>query len=129
MGSRTQLLLKRLIDLALGFIGLILLAVPFLIIALAIKIDSKGPVFFRQVRIGKGGKPFRVWKFRTMIEGAAKRGLGPTVAKDDERITRVGRMLRNFGLDELPQLLNVPLRRDEPRRPAADTALSGRALR
>ena len=58
MGSRTQLLLKRLIDLALGFIGLILLAVPFLIIAPAIKIDSKGPVFFRQVRIGKGGSPF-----------------------------------------------------------------------
>jgi len=91
MGSRMQLLLKRLIDLALGFIGLILLAVPFLIIALAIKIDSKGPVFFRQVRIGKGGKPFRVWKFRTMVEGAEKRGLGPTVARDDERITRVGR--------------------------------------
>ena len=107
MRPKIPLIIKRLIDILLSLTGLVLLAVPFALIALAIKLDSKGPVFFRQVRIGKGGKPFRVWKFRTMVEGAAKRGLGPTVARNDERITRVGRMLRNFGLDELPQLLNV----------------------
>ncbi len=99
--------LKRLVDIALSLIGLVLLAIPFALIALAIKLDSRGPVFFRQERIGKDGRPFRVFKFRTMIVGAAERGLGPTVARDDERITRVGRILRNFGLDELPQLLNV----------------------
>jgi len=107
MSSKMHRVSKRFIDILLSLMGLILLAVPFAIIALAIKLDSRGPVFFRQVRIGKEGKPFRVWKFRTMIKGATERGLGVTVARDDERITRVGRMLRNFGLDELPQLINV----------------------
>ena len=91
----------------ISLIGLVLLAVPFALIALAIKLDSKGSVFFRQERVGKGGGTFRVWKFRTMIEGAVDQGLGVTVAHNDPRFTRVGRFLRGWGLDELPQFLNV----------------------
>ena len=100
-------LAKRGLDLLVACVGLALLAGPFLVIGLLIRLDSRGPVFFRQERIGKGGRPFRVWKFRTMIVGAIDRGLGVTVAEDDERITRVGRVLRNLGLDELPQLINI----------------------
>jgi len=107
MTSKIQLILKRLIDILLSLIGLVLLAVPFAIIALAIKLDSKGPVFFRQERVGKNGRSFKVWKFRTMVVGAVQQGLGYNVAKDDSRITRVGAVLRNWGLDELPQLINV----------------------
>ncbi|RLB08966.1 MAG: hypothetical protein DRG39_08145, partial [Deltaproteobacteria bacterium] len=73
----------------------------------AIKIDSKGPVFFRQERVGKNGKIFKIWKFRTMVMGAVSQGLGFNVARDDPRITRVGKFLRRWGLDELPQLINV----------------------
>lgn len=107
MKSKIQLALKRLIDVLLSFIGLSLWAVPFAVIAVAIKLDSKGPVFFHQERVGKDGRPFRVWKFRSMVVGAIDQRLGVTVAKDDERITCVGRVLRNLGLDELPQLVNV----------------------
>lgn len=64
-------------------------------------------MFFRQERVGKGGKVFKTWKFRTMVVGAVKRGLGYNVARDDPRITKVGRFLRSWGLDELPQLFNV----------------------
>ena len=107
MSSNIQLILKRLIDILLSFVGLVLLAVPFAIIALAIKLDSKGSVFFRQERVGKDGRSFKVWKFRTMVVGAVQQGLGYNVAKDDLRITRIGSVLRNWGLDELPQLINV----------------------
>ena len=107
MSSNIQLILKRLIDILLSFVGLVLLAVPFAIIALAIKLDSKGSVFFRQERVGKDGRSFKVWKFRTMVVGAVQQGLGYNVAKDDLRITRSGSVLRNWGLDELPQLINV----------------------
>lgn len=101
--------LKRIVDLAVACLGLILLAIPFLVISLAIKLDDGGPIFFRQERVGKAGHVFRVWKFRTMVIDATKKGLGHTVAIDDDRITRVGRILRNLGLDELPQLVNVVL--------------------
>ena len=104
---RLQLVLKRLLDLGVSAVGLALLAIPFAFIALAIKLDSPGPVFFRQERTGLHGRRFRVWKFRTMVVGAESRGLGLTVARGDPRITRVGRFLRDFGLDELPQLINV----------------------
>ena len=104
---RIESFLKRTLDLASGILGLLVLALPFAIIALAIKLDSKGAVFFRQERVGKDGRSFRVWKFRTMIEGAVRKGLGYNVTKDDSRITRVGVVLRNWGLDELPQLINV----------------------
>jgi len=109
MGRKIQLILKRSTDILLSLIGLVLLAVPFAIIALAIKLDSKGSVFFRQERVGKDGRSFKVWKFRTMVEGAVKQGLEYNVAKDDSRITPVGVALRNWGLDELPQLINVVL--------------------
>ena len=98
---------KRCLDVVISLVGLGLLAVPFVLIALAIRLDSKGPVFFRQERVGKAGRSFKVWKFRTMIKGAARQGLGVTVARDDPRFTRVGRFLRDWGLDELPQFLNV----------------------
>jgi len=86
---------------------LLLLTLPFLIVGLAIRADSRGPVFFRQVRVGRGGKPFRVWKFRTMTETRVDPQAPVRLRKDDARITRVGRFLRGFGLDELPQLINV----------------------
>ena len=98
---------KRAVDLILTVPMLLLLAIPLLVLALAIAAEDRGPVFFRQERVGRGGKPFRVWKFRTMIPDAQSVGLKHTVAMNDERITRVGKVLRNFGLDELPQLLNV----------------------
>ncbi|HDS29307.1 MAG TPA: sugar transferase [Candidatus Acetothermia bacterium] len=99
--------MKRALDLTLA-IPMLLVALPLLCIcALAIKLEDRGPVFFRQERIGRGGAPFNVWKFRTMIPDAQSVGLKHRVAVDDERITRVGKALRNFGLDELPQLLNV----------------------
>mgnify|MGYP001025135586 CR=1 FL=1 len=107
MSSKVQLILKRSIDILISLIGLILLGVPFAVAALVIKLDSKGPVFFRQERVGKDGKLFKVWKFRTMIGEAIKHGLGFNVAQDDPRITRVGRALRHWGIDELPQLINV----------------------
>lgn len=99
--------LKRTIDIAISTVCLMLLSVPFLVTAALIKIESAGPVFFRQERIGKGGRPFSVWKFRTMMDGAVNHGLGINVANDDPRLTRVGRVLRSWGLDELPQLINV----------------------
>jgi len=102
-----QRVLKRWLDIAISLIGLCLLTGPFALIALAIKLDSKGPVFFRQGRVGRVGHPFKVWKFRTMIKGAVHQGLGVTVARDDPRFTRVGRFLRNWGVDELPQFVNV----------------------
>ena len=98
---------KRIVDVLVSGIALLILAFPLAAVALAIKLDSKGPVFFRQERVGKGGRVFRVWKFRTMIVDAVSKGLGVTVAHDDERITRVGRILRGSGIDELPQILNV----------------------
>ncbi len=105
--KRIKLGLKRLIDVALSSISLIALCLPFTIFGILIKFDSPGPVFFRQERMGKGGKPFKIWKFRTMIDNAVEHGLGLNVAEDDPRFTRVGKALRNWGLDELPQLINV----------------------
>jgi lipopolysaccharide/colanic/teichoic acid biosynthesis glycosyltransferase len=86
--------------------GLILLSPLLLVLAVLIKADSAGPVFYRAERVGQGGKLFRLFKFRSMVWGAARLGPGITTA-DDERITRVGRLLRHSKLDEIPQLLNV----------------------
>jgi lipopolysaccharide/colanic/teichoic acid biosynthesis glycosyltransferase len=77
-----------------------------LIVALLIKTDSKGPVFYRGERIGRFGKPFRIFKFRTMVENADKIG-GPSTASDDPRLTRIGNFLKKYQIDELPQLINV----------------------
>ncbi len=98
--------LKRCVDLVAAATGLLVLWPLFLLVAVAIKADSRGPVFFRQVRIGRRGAPFRIWKFRTMSADAERNG--PEIASAvDARVTRVGRALRRTKLDELPQLLNV----------------------
>lgn len=104
--KRFGLFIKRVFDIVVSLILLIVFSPLFLIISLLIKIDSKGPVFYRQSRITKYGKEFRIFKFRTMIVGADKRGSLVTL-KDDDRITRVGNKIRKIRLDELPQLLNV----------------------
>jgi lipopolysaccharide/colanic/teichoic acid biosynthesis glycosyltransferase len=106
-GQHVQRFMKRTADFVISCACLAVLAAPFALIAALIKVESAGPVFFRQERVGKDGRPFRVWKFRTMEDGAINRGLGTTVATDDPRLTRVGKRLRNWGLDELPQLINV----------------------
>ena len=98
--------MKRSFDLILSLLGLIVLAPVFAAVAVAIKIESAGPVFYRGVRAGRYGKAFRIFKFRTMVEDADKIG-GPSSSTDDPRITRVGDLLRRYKLDELPQLLNV----------------------
>lgn len=97
---------KRAFDLFFSLCGLILLTPLFAAIALRIKLDSEGPVFFRQVRVGQYGKPFRMFKFRTMFQDAETTGKQITV-EGDPRITRTGRFLRQYKLDELPQLVNV----------------------
>ena len=97
---------KRLLDISLSGCAIVILSPLLLIIAVAIKIDDPGPVFYRQVRIGRGGKPFRIFKFRSMVTDADKKGLAITVGRD-RRITRVGAILRKTKLDELAQLLNV----------------------
>lgn len=97
---------KRLFDWLSSSVGLLLLAPLFLVLALVIKLDSRGPVFFRQERVGRGGKLFRIHKFRTMKIDVERQGAQITVGADP-RITRVGRLLRSAKLDELPQLFDV----------------------
>ncbi|MDU6115958.1 MAG: sugar transferase [Paeniclostridium sordellii] len=104
--KKIHLIIKRLFDIATSFIGLILLSPVFILIAICIKLDSKGPVFFKQVRVGKNKKLFKIYKFRTMITDAEKLGKQITIG-NDSRITRVGNFIRKSKLDELPQLINV----------------------
>jgi lipopolysaccharide/colanic/teichoic acid biosynthesis glycosyltransferase len=102
-----QRFLKSVIDFLLATLGLLFLS-PFLfVVALLIKLDSSGPIFFVQERVGLNGKVFNFIKFRTMVEGARNMGLGLEIAQGDERITRVGHWLRHWSLDEIPQLINV----------------------
>jgi lipopolysaccharide/colanic/teichoic acid biosynthesis glycosyltransferase len=96
---------KRVFDVLLSAIGLVLLWPSFFAIALLIKLDDGGPIFFRQLRVGYRGRPFRIWKFRTMVSGSALHG--DLTVGEDARVTRVGRWLRRLKLDELPQLLNI----------------------
>lgn len=98
--------MKRIFDLVLSAIFLILLAPLFIFIAIRIKLDSKGSVFYKQVRVGLNGKDFGIYKFRTMFVGSDKKGL-LTVGGNDARITTPGLFLRKYKLDELPQLINV----------------------
>lgn len=100
-------MIRRLVDIIVSSLSLIALSPFFLIIGVLIKMDSEGKVFFRQERVGKGGKVFRIYKFRTMMKEAEKKGSGYFIERDDPRITRVGRFLRRISLDELPQLINV----------------------
>jgi lipopolysaccharide/colanic/teichoic acid biosynthesis glycosyltransferase len=102
-----KFLIKRIIDFCVSFITLIVLSPFFLIIAILIKLDSKGPVFFVQKRAGKNGKLFNFYKFRTMVENAEKIGLGMAAEENDPRITKLGKFLREWTIDESPQFINV----------------------
>ncbi len=102
-----QLVLKRIIDFLVSSTALLLASPLLLIITLSIKLTSKGPALFRQDRLGKDAKIFKLYKFRTMIVGAINMGKGLSVAEKDPRITSVGSFLRKTSLDELPQLFNV----------------------
>lgn len=122
--------LKRLLDLTLASVALILLAVPFAIVALAIKLDSPGSVFFHQVRIGMDNRHFRVFKFRSMRTDRLDHNANRLTARDDDRVTRVGRFIRRTSIDELPQIINV-LRGEMSiagPRPHALGALAGESL-
>lgn len=99
-------MIKRLLDITASGIGLLLLCPLFLVLAIWIKLDSQGPVFYRQVRVGKGNRDFRIFKFRSMRIGSDKGSL-ITVGGHDARITRSGYFIRKYKLDELPQLINV----------------------
>ena len=98
--------MKRLFDIVASGLGLIVLSPLFLVIAIWIKLDSKGPIFYRQVRVGRYNKDFRIFKFRSMRVGSDKGSL-VTIGGQDERITRAGCFIRKYKLDELPQLINV----------------------
>jgi lipopolysaccharide/colanic/teichoic acid biosynthesis glycosyltransferase len=104
--SSATLALKRILDVVGSAAGLLVLSPFLLAVAVAIKADSPGPVFFRQERIGRDGQPFRIFKFRSMIAGASQVGTALTV-RADRRIARIGGFLRRTKLDELPQLINV----------------------
>lgn len=98
--------MKRLFDIVASALGLLVLSPILIILAIWIKLDSKGPVFYRQVRVGKGNKDFRIYKFRSMVVGADKGSL-VTIGGRDPRVTRSGYYIRKYKLDELPQLINV----------------------
>ncbi len=97
---------QRIVDILAAGAGLLLLSPVFLLIGAAVKLGDGGPVFYRSKRVGRGGKLFSIYKFRSMVQGAERMGGGLTV-RGDRRVTRVGRLLRAHKLDELPQLLNV----------------------
>ena len=97
---------KRIMDIFVSSIMLVVLALPMLVISVMIKLDSRGPVFFRQERVTQYGRIFRIYKFRTMVNNAQQLGTQVTVAHD-ARITKVGRILRKYRLDELPQIFNI----------------------
>jgi lipopolysaccharide/colanic/teichoic acid biosynthesis glycosyltransferase len=98
---------SRALDLLVASLALTLAAPLLALAAILIKLESRGPVFYRQRRVGRHGEPFELWKLRTMVPGAESMGAGIYVLDGDPRITRVGRMLRRFSLDELPNLVNV----------------------
>ena len=99
--------IKRLLDIVLSVLGIVICCIPMLIIAIAIKIDSPGPVIFKQKRLGYKGKVYEIWKFRSMCVGAEQTGSGVYSGKGDARVTRVGNILRKTSLDELPQFFNT----------------------
>lgn len=111
-------IVKRIIDIILGTVGLIICLPIFIIIAILIKIDSKGPVFFKHTRVGKNGKVLKIYKFRTMVQNAQDliKNFTPEQKKefeenfkleDDPRVTKIGKILRKTSLDELPQIINI----------------------
>lgn len=98
---------KRFFDIFFSFFGIVVAFIPMVIIAVLIKLDSKGEIVFRQKRIGRNGKVFEIYKFRSMCVGAEGTGSGVYSGKNDSRVTKVGRILRATSLDEIPQLFNV----------------------
>ncbi|WP_399533152.1 sugar transferase [uncultured Anaerococcus sp.] len=104
--KRLSILLKRIFDYVLGFLLLLILAIPMLIIAILIKLDSPGPIFYRQERVTRYGKHFKIHKFRTMVDNAEKFGATVTV-DNDTRITRIGKKIRDYRLDEFPQVFDI----------------------
>ncbi len=104
--KQVALFFKRAFDIVVSGCMLLLLSPFFLLLALAIKLDSKGPVFYRQIRVTQYGKTFRIFKFRTMVQNADKKGTQVTVS-NDSRVTRVGKLIRKCRLDEISQLLDV----------------------
>lgn len=106
--KRFSLFLKRMFDIFASFFGLLVLSPILIVIALLIVLTSSGGVFFRQVRVGRKGKEFRIFKFRTMVKDAESKGMQITVG-NDSRVTTIGKFLRKCKLDELPQLINVLL--------------------
>jgi len=119
-------MIKRLFDIIFSFFGLIITSALLVLIALLIKFDSKGPIFYRGKRVGRLGKPFKIFKFRTMVENAEALG-GPSTAGDDPRLTKIGKVLKRYQLDELPQLINV-LIRNYRRRPEGGFSCSKDSL-
>lgn len=107
MEKKTYLIIKRIMDIIFSMLGLIILIPVLLIVSIVIKIESKGPVIFKQKRIGKDGKIFEIYKFRSMVVGAEKMGTGVYSKKGDTRVTKVGRFTRATSIDELPQLINI----------------------
>lgn len=99
--------IKIIADPVVALLALVLTSPVFLVLAILIKFDSKGPVFFIQERLGKGGKPFRFIKFRTMVQDAEKIGLGKSASENDPRITKIGKFLREWTIDEMPQFINI----------------------
>jgi lipopolysaccharide/colanic/teichoic acid biosynthesis glycosyltransferase len=99
--------LSRALDVVLAAALLVVTSPVLALAALAIRLETHGPVFYRQQRVGRGGEPFQLWKLRTMVPGAESLGAGLYVLEGDPRITRIGRLLRRFSLDELPNLVNV----------------------
>lgn len=97
---------KRLFDICASLFGILVLSLPFLVVAIAIKVESKGPVIFKQERVGLNGKHFKIWKFRSMVVNAESKGLQIT-SKEDCRVTKVGKIIRKLKIDELAQLFNV----------------------
>ena len=98
---------KRLFDILLSLTGVIIAGIPMLLVAVAVKIDSKGPAIFKQERLGVGGKVFNIYKFRSMCVNAEHTGSGVYSGKGDARVTRVGKILRATSIDELPQMFNI----------------------
>lgn len=105
---RLGLFAKRVFDIVIAFLTLIILSPAFLIISVAIRLDSKGPIMFRQVRVTRYEKQFKIFKFRTMVNNANQNGSLVTT-KNDHRVTRIGKILRTSKLDEIPQLINIIL--------------------
>ncbi len=99
-------MLKRTFDIVVSIACLTVLSLPLIVLAAVIRLDSRGPVFYRGVRVGRGGRTFRIFKFRSMVQNAENLGASSTNASDP-RVTSVGRWIRRFKLDELPQLMNV----------------------